>query len=102
MFKGVVVAVIDIRTLGKFLQNEISPEFASNVGLMDKNGVILYARNQSLIGKDYLGKDFQSVIPPAIKEQYNTILKRSLQNKANAEDVTIDNEILLQYLTSQY
>lgn len=92
-FKGVVVAVIDIRTLGKFLQNEISPEFASNVGLMDKNGVILYARNQSLIGKDYLGKDFQSVIPPEIKEQYNTILKRSLQNKANAEDVTIDNEM---------
>jgi signal transduction histidine kinase len=92
-FKGVVVAVIDIRTLGKFLQNEISPEFASNVGLMDKNGVILYARNQSLIGKDYLGKDFQSVIPSEIKEQYNAILKRSLENKANAEDVTIDNEM---------
>jgi signal transduction histidine kinase len=92
-FKGVVVAVIDIRTLGKFLQNEISPEFASNVGLMDKIGVILYARNQSLIGKDYLGKDFQSVIPSEIKEQYNAILKRSLENKANAEDVTIDNEM---------
>jgi signal transduction histidine kinase len=92
-FKGVVVAVIDIRTLGKFLQNEISPEFASNVGLMDKNGVILYARNQSLIGKDYLGKDFQSAIPSEIKGQYNAILKRSLENKANAEDVTIDNEM---------
>jgi len=92
-FKGVVVAGIDIRTLGKFLQDEISPEFASNVGLMDKNGVILYARNQSLIGKDYLGKDFQSVIPSEIKEQYNAILKRSLENKANAEDVTIDNEM---------
>jgi signal transduction histidine kinase len=92
-FKGVIVAGIDIRTLGKFLQNEISPEFASNVGLMDKNGVILYARNQSLIGKDYLGKDFQSVIPSEIKEQYNAILKRSLENKANAEDVTIDNEM---------
>jgi signal transduction histidine kinase len=63
------------------------------VGLMDKNGVILYARNQSLIGKDYLGKDFQSVIPSEIKEQYNAILKRSLENKANAEDVTIDNEM---------
>jgi len=60
---------------------------------MDKNGVILYARNQSLIGKDYLGKDFQSVIPSEIKEQYNAILKRSLENKANAEDVTIDNEM---------
>ena len=92
-FKGVIVAVINIRTLGKFLQNELSPEFVSNLGLMDKNGVILYARNQSLIGKDYLGKEFQSLIPAEIKEQYNAILKRSLQGKANAEDITIDDEM---------
>ena len=92
-FKGVIVAVINIRTLGKFLQNELSPEFVSNLGLMDKNGIILYARNQSLIGKDYLGKEFQSLIPSEIKKQYNAILKRSLQDEANAEDVTIDDEI---------
>jgi signal transduction histidine kinase len=92
-FKGVIVAVINIRTLGQFLQNEISPEFASNVGLMDKNGVILYARNQSLIGKNYLGKEFQSLIPSEIKEQYNAVLKRSLQDNANAEDLTIDDEM---------
>jgi signal transduction histidine kinase len=92
-FKGVIVAVINIRTLGKFLQNELSPEFVSNLGLMDKNGVILYARNQSLIGKDYLGKEFQSLIPAEIKEQYNAILKRSLQGKANAEDITIHDEM---------
>jgi signal transduction histidine kinase len=92
-FKGVIVAVINIRTLGKFLQNELSPEFVSNLGLMDKNGIILYARNQSLIGKDYLGKEFQSLIPAEIKEQYNAILKRSLQGKANAEDITIDDEM---------
>ncbi len=92
-FKGVIVAVINIRTLGKFLQNELSPEFVSNLGLMDKNGIILYARNQSLIGKDFLGKEFQSLIPAKIKEQYNAILKRSLQDKANAEDITIDDEM---------
>ena len=92
-FKGVMVAVINIRTLGKFLQNELSPEFVSNLGLMDKNGIILYARNQSLIGKDYLGKEFQSLIPSKIKEQYNAILKRSLQDKANAEDITMDDEM---------
>ena len=92
-FKGVMVAVINIRTLGKFLQNELSPEFVSNLGLMDKNGIILYARNQSLIGKDYLGKEFQSLIPSKIKEQYNAILKRSLQDKADAEDITIDDEM---------
>ena len=92
-FKGVIVAAINVSTLGKFLQNEISPEFISNVGLMDKNGIILYARNQSLIGKDYLGKEFQSLIPSDIKEQYNAILARSLQDKANAEQITFDGEM---------
>ena len=92
-FKGVIVAAINVSTLGKFLQNEISPEFISNVGLMDKNGIILYARNQSLIGKDYLGKEFQSLIPSDIKEQYNAILGRSLQYKANAEQITFDGEM---------
>jgi signal transduction histidine kinase len=93
IFKGVIVAAINVSTLGKFLQNEISPEFISNVGLMDKNGIILYARNQSLIGKDYLGKEFQSLIPSEIKEQYNAILGRSLQGKANAEQITFDGEM---------
>jgi signal transduction histidine kinase len=92
-FKGVIVAAINVSTLGKFLQNEILPEFISNVGLMDKNGIILYARNQSLIGKDYLGKEFQSLIPSEIKEQYNAILGRSLQGKANAEQITFDGEM---------
>jgi signal transduction histidine kinase len=92
-FKGVVVAAINVSTLGKFLQNEISPEFISNVGLMDKNGIILYARNQSLIGKDYLGKEFQSLIPSEIKKQYNAILGRSLQDKANAEQITFNGEM---------
>ena len=92
-FEGVIVAAINVSTLGKFLQNEISPEYISNVGLMDKNGIILYARNQSLIGKDYLGKEFQSLIPSEIKEQYNAILGRSLQGKANAEQITFDGEM---------
>ena len=92
-FKGVIVAAINVSTLGKFLQNEISPEFISNVGLMDKNGIILYARNQSLIGKDYLGKEFQSLIPSEIKELYNAILGRSLQDKANTEQISFDGEM---------
>ncbi len=92
-FKGVIVAAINVSTLGKFLQNEILPEFISNVGLMDKNGIILYARNQSLIGKDYLGKEFQSLVPSEIKEQYNAILGRSLEGKANAEQITFDGEM---------
>jgi signal transduction histidine kinase len=49
----------------------------------------LYARNHQLIGKNYLGTEFQSTIPKEIKDAYNGILKRSLEGKAGAEDITL-------------
>lgn len=87
-FKGVIVVGISVRTIGKFLQNELFHEIVTNVGLMDKNGIILYARNQPLIGKNYLGNEFQSLISPEIKDSYNSILGRSLEGKSGAEDIT--------------
>lgn len=87
-FKGVIVAGISVSTIGKFLQNELFHEIVSNVGLMDKNGIILYARNQQLVGKNYLGNEFQSLISPEIKDSYNSILGRSLEGKSGAEDIT--------------
>jgi hypothetical protein len=89
-FKGVIVVGISASTIGKFLQNELFPEIVTNVGLMDKNGIILYARNQPLIGKNYLGNEFQSLISPEIKDSYNSILGRSLEGKSGAEDITIN------------
>lgn len=87
-FRGIMVAAISIDTLGKFLQKELSPDFISSLGLMDKNGVIIYARNQSLIGKSYLTDQFQSTIPPELKSSYNSILNRALGDKPGAEDIT--------------
>jgi len=88
-FQGVIVAAINVTSLGRSLQNELSPEIISNVGLMDRNGVFLYARNHQLIGKNYLGTEFQSTIPKDIKETYNEILKTSLEGKSGAEDITL-------------
>jgi signal transduction histidine kinase len=87
-FLGVIVVPISVNTIGKFLQNELPPEFVSNVGLIDRNGIIIYARNQSLIGKNYLAEEFQSTIPTEIKNSYNNILRRSLQSLSGSEDVT--------------
>jgi signal transduction histidine kinase/uncharacterized protein YcfL len=87
-FNGVVVAVVDVDSLGKFLQDEISPEFMSNVGLMDKNGIILYARNQSLVGKNYESSEFQATVPDEVKSEYMGILSRSLEANPGAEDIT--------------
>lgn len=91
-FRGVIVSAIDVNRVGKFLQDRLSPELISNVGLMDKNGIFLYARNESLIGKNFLSKDFQSTIPSNIKNSYNDILKRSLGPRAGAQDVSISDK----------
>ena len=88
-FKGVIVAAVNVNSIGRSLQSELSPEIISNVGLMDKNGVFLYARNHALIGKNYLGDEFQSSIPAEIKDSYNGILGRSLQGNSGAEDITV-------------
>ena len=88
-FKGVVVSSIKIHELGTYLQNELTPQVASNVGLMDKNGVIIYSRNPALIGKNYLEKEFQSLIPQEIKGPYNSILERSLQGSSGADDLLL-------------
>ena len=87
-FKGVVVAQVRLDNIGKFLQKQLATNYISSVGLMDHNGIFLYARNESLVGKSYLSDEFQSTIPAEIKQPYNDILKRSLEDKAGAEDIT--------------
>ena len=86
--RGVVVAAVRVDSIGKFLQRELTSNYISSLGLMDRDGVFLFARNESLMGKNYLSAEFQSTIPISIKESYNAILKKSLENKAGAEDIT--------------
>jgi signal transduction histidine kinase len=89
-FRGVIVSAIDVERVGNFLQGKLSPELISNVGLMDKNGIFLYARNESLIGQNFLSDDFQSTIPAEIKGLYNDILKRSLGSESGSEDISFN------------
>ena len=89
-FRGVIVSAIDVEKVGNFLQGKLSPELISNVGLMDKNGIFLYARNESLIGQNFLSDDFQSTIPSEIKDSYNDILKLSLGSESGSEDISFN------------
>jgi signal transduction histidine kinase len=92
IFRGVIVSAIDVEKVGNFLQGKLSPELISNVGLMDKNGIFLYARNESLIGQNFLSDDFQSTIPSEIKDSYNDILKRSLGSESGSEDISFNDK----------
>ena len=87
-FGGIIIAAISVQTIGKFLQKGLSPYFISSLGLMDENGVFIYARNHTLVGKNYLSDEFQSTIPTDAKRSYNSILKRSLGDSPGAEDIT--------------
>lgn len=92
-FEGIVFTTIDLSKLGEFLQKELSPEFASNVGLIDKNGVILYSQNRNVVGKNYLTPEFQDLIPPEIKDIYNNILATSLTGGSGLRDISFNDNM---------
>lgn len=92
-FEGIVFTTIDLSKLGEFLQKELSPEFASNVGLIDKNGVILYSRNTNVVGKNYLTPEFQDLIPPEIKDVYNNVLATSLTGGSGLRDISFNDNM---------
>lgn len=55
-FKGVIVGVIRLDTLGKLLQQELSAVYDSDLILADANtGVVVYSSEQSAIGKSVTG-----------------------------------------------
>ena len=90
VFEGVIVAAFRATDIGKFVQAELLEEFPNTAGLMDKNGVILYSQNQSYIGKNYFGNEFQSILPIAIRNDFNAIIERSLEGRTGLEDITIE------------
>ena len=92
-FEGIVFTTIDLSKLGGFLQKELSPEFASNVGLIDKNGVILYSKNRNVVGKNYLTSEFQDLIPPEIKNVYNNILASSITGGSGLRDISFNDNM---------
>jgi signal transduction histidine kinase len=91
--EGIVFTTIDLSKLGEFLQKELSPEFASNVGLIDKNGVILYSKNTNVVGKNYLTPEFQDLIPPGIKNIYNNVLAASLAGGSGLRDISFNDNM---------
>lgn len=90
VFEGVIVAALRATNIGKFLQAELLKEFPNTAGLIDRNGVILYSQNQSYIGKNYFGNEFQSIIPIGIRNDFNAIIESSLEGDVGLEDFTIE------------
>ena len=89
---GVIAAAINLKTVGEMLQRDLSPEVVSNVGFMDRDGVIVYAREPSLVGKNYLSADFQSLVSEEIKNSYNSFINSSLRDRnGGVNDIELPN-----------
>ena len=89
-FVGIVTAGIRIDRLGDFLQSTVPEKYNSSIGFIDKDGTILYtSTNQSLIGLNVFGEEFQSIMPSQVNESFNRLLRDSLTiPTANVYDVT--------------
>lgn len=98
IFKGVVVAGIRADTLGNLLKNQLSSQFNSTIGLLDRNGIILYTNPHRYVGEYIFGNKFQSVLssalnPPESKNLLNGLIKRSLQGYTGSGDILVNGKM---------
>jgi hypothetical protein len=98
IFKGVVVAGIRADTLGNLLKNQLFSQFNSTIGLLDRNGIILYTNPQQYVGEYIFGNKFQSVLssalnPPESKNLLNGLIKRSLHGYTGSGDILVNGKM---------
>jgi signal transduction histidine kinase len=89
VFNGVVASAIDLDRFGKILQSQLSTKYGSTLGMVDRNGLILYSSNATYMGKDVFGDEFQSILPPEIIDRFNSFLRDSLQGEAGSGDIPV-------------
>jgi signal transduction histidine kinase len=92
IFKGVVVAGINVYTLGNLLKNQLFPQFNSTIGLLDRNGIILYTNPPQYVGENVFGNKFQSALSSLLHPSdsitlLNNLIKTSLQGSTGSGDI---------------
>jgi signal transduction histidine kinase len=85
-FRGTVIAAINIDVLGKFLKSQLIPNYNNTVGLLDRNGVILYSDNSTFVGKNIFSSEVQSAIPGDIKDPFDNFVRDSLKGNVGIGD----------------
>lgn len=93
-FEGVIVASVAAKTLGNFLESQMHPKFNGDIGFIDRNGTIIYSSNQSLIGVNFFGNDFQSYMTSILKDKeegFNDIINRAMNSENGVEEFKFEN-----------
>ena len=93
-FKGVVVSAIAAEKLGKFLEDQIHPKFNGDISFLDRNGTIIHSANQTYIGKNYFGTDFQEYLKTVLKDkekEFNNIINKAFSSQSGVEQFDFQN-----------
>jgi len=83
IFKGVVVASMNLKSLGNSITKQLPPDTQSAVSLMDRDGTILYTQNDALLGKNYFSEEVQNLLFPTYlpreeQDSFNRIMRDSI------------------------
>ena len=95
---GVVVASIGLDTLGKFLKNQLFPQFNSTIGLLDRNENFLYATGDQQYVGGVSGNKLRSVLsslhlPESSTTLSDDLIKKSLHGNTGSEDILINGQM---------
>ena len=88
------MASIAAKTLGSFLESQLHPKFNGEIGFLDRDGTIIYSPNQTFIGKDYFGAEFQSFMKTSLKdnaERFNNIIRKALVAESGVDEFSFEN-----------
>jgi signal transduction histidine kinase len=82
-FKGVIVASMNLGSLGNSINEQLPPDSQSAISLIDRDGTILYTQNGALLGKNYFSDEVQTLlftnyIPANQKDTFNAIMRDSI------------------------
>ena len=92
VFQGVVSGGIQVDTLGRYLEDQVTPDFQSSMGLLDRSGLILFSSSSPQnVGKNIFDPEIQSIIPEEIKEPFNLFVRDSLNGNKGSGDVSANN-----------
>ncbi|MDQ2684828.1 MAG: ATP-binding protein [Thermoproteota archaeon] len=93
-FRGVVVSAIAAQKLGDFLESQIHAKFNGDVSFIDRNGTIIHAANQTYIGKNYFGNDFQAYLKSVLKDEeegFNKIINNAFFLQSGVDQFDFEN-----------
>ncbi len=91
-FLGVAVAGIRVDTVGNFLQGQLSPDTQSSIGMLDRDGMILYSNSAFLTGKNVYGREFQARLPLELKDSFIEFVSRSIEGESGLQDFSVRGE----------